>query len=375
VTAGRLRLILLGGGHAHLHVLQAFAKRPLAAGSCVLVSPHGVSSYSGMVPGVVAGHYEPAECTIPLASLAAAAGVRHVAELAVGIDAEARHIRLADGRSLPYELLSLDTGGQQDARDLPGAADHALFVRPLDTFMRQLGDRLAAARPGGPGWVVIGGGAAGFELAMALRHRGLQVSLVTGGAAPLAGAARGLVRRAGRALSCAGVVVLQAHALAVGPSAVEIDGGRHLNCEGCLIATGTRAPPWLAGSGLALDAQGFVATGPTLQSVSHPTVLAVGDVASRVDVQRPRSGVQAVRAGPPLARNLRLLLAGLQPRPYAPPRWTLNILSCGDRCALVSYGRWSAEGRWAWRWKDRIDRGFVAHHGGPASDAGLIRAA
>jgi selenide,water dikinase len=328
-----------------------------------------------MVPGVVAGHYEPAECTIPLARLAAAAGVRYVAGLAVGIDAEARHIRLADGRRLPYELLSLDTGGLQDARGLPGASEHGVFVRPLGPFLHKLGARLEAVRPGGPGWVVIGGGAAGFELAMALRHRGLQVTLVTGGAAPLAGAAPGLVRRAGRALSGAGVEVLQARALAVAPDSVDIDGGRRLDCEGCLIATGTTAPPWLAESGLALNEQGFVATGPTLQSVSHPTVMAVGDVASRVDVQRPRSGVQAVRAGPPLARNLRQLMAGHQALPYAPPRWTLNILSCGDRRGLVSYGRWSAEGHWAWRWKDRIDRGFVAFHGGPASDAELIRAA
>ncbi len=375
MTAGLPRLVLLGGGHAHLHVLQDLARTPSAVAAAVLVSPHGTLSYSGMVPGVVGGVYAPSACTIPLVRLAAAAGVRYVAAEAVGLDAAGRRVVLADGSSLPYDVLSLDIGGQQDVQALPGAAGHAVFVRPLGAFVQRLASWLGAARPDGPGRVVIGGGAAGFELAMALRRRPLPVALVTGGAQLLAGYPPGVVRRAERALARAGVEVLRSRALSVGPAFVELEGGVRRACEGCLIATGSTAPPWLAGSGLALDSQGFVRTGPTLQSVSHPEVLAAGDVATRVDVDRPRSGVQAVRAGLPLARNLRLLLAGRPLRPYTPPRRTLNLLACGDGRAIMSWGGWSAEGRWAWWWKDHIDRAFVAHHGGPAEAQGLIRAA
>jgi NADH dehydrogenase FAD-containing subunit len=198
---------------------------------------------------------------------------------------------------------------------------------------------------------------------------------VTGGAALLAGYPPGVVRRAERALAGAGIEVLRLRALAVGPDAVELEGGARRGCDGCVIATGISGPLWLAGSGLALDDQGFVRTGPTLQSVSHPEVLAAGDVATRVDAATPRSGVHAVRAGPALALNVRQILAGGQPRVYMPPRRTLNLLSCGNGRAIASYGAWAAEGRWAWCWKDRIDRAFVALNGGPAEAQGLTRAA
>jgi hypothetical protein len=51
--------------------------------------------------------------------------------------------------------------------------------------------------------------------------------------------------------------------------------------------------------------------------------------------------------------------------PHRPQARTLNLLACGDRRAIASYGGWSAQGRWAWWWKDRIDRGFIARYAAP----------
>jgi selenide,water dikinase len=113
---------------------------------------------------------------------------------------------------------------------------------------------------------------------------------------------------------------------------------------------------------LALDAQGFIATGPTLQSLSHPEVFAAGDVASRPDAPHPKSGVYAVRAGPPLASNLRRFAGGQPLLSYRPQRRTLNLLASGDGSAIAVWGGWSAQGRWVWRWKDRIDRAFIARY-------------
>ena len=103
--------------------------------------------------------------------------------------------------------------------------------------------------------------------------------------------------------------------------------------------------------------------------MSHPEVFAAGDVATRQDAPHPKSGVYAVRAGPPLAANLRALCAGAALQPYTPQKRTLYLLSLGEKRAIASWGRWSAEGRWVWRWKDHIDRGFIAPLRGSDGDA------
>jgi NADH dehydrogenase FAD-containing subunit len=105
-----------------------------------------------------------------------------------------------------------------------------------------------------------------------------------------------------------------------------------------------------------------VRIGPTLQSASHATVLAAGDVIVRDDYPHPRSGVYAVRAGPVLAENLRRLVAGGSLMPYVPQRHSLNLLALGDGRAIASWNGWSLQGRLMGWWKDRIDRAFIRRY-------------
>jgi NADH dehydrogenase FAD-containing subunit len=111
-----------------------------------------------------------------------------------------------------------------------------------------------------------------------------------------------------------------------------------------------------------LSASGHVQVNPFQQSTSHANVFAAGDVAHRVDQAHPRSGVYAVRAGPPLAHNLLAAHEGLPLKPHLPPRHSLNLLSCGTGHAIASYGPLHLEGGWVWAWKDRIDQGFMARY-------------
>lgn len=376
------RLVLLGGGHAHVHVLQAMARLPLPGTQAVLVTPFARQMYSGMVPGLVAGHYGVDQCAIALPPLAAAAGVKMIETSAVALDAAQRVLRLADGSVAEYDLLSIDTGSVMDRDALPGAREHGLFVRPIEHFVKLLGPLIDFAAQRVIDIVVIGGGAAGVELAMALQHRLggrgeelARVALVTGGGVPLEGYPEGVKRRGLRALRERRIAVFPEKCSAIEPGQVLLANGARLACDAPVLAIGSSAPAWLAGSGLALDERGFVATGATLQSVSHPEVFAVGDVATRSDAPHPKSGVYAVRAGPPLAANLRAWLAGAALQPHRPQQRTLNLVSCGGRHAIVAWGDWSAEGAWAWWWKDRIDRGFVAKYSKPAAAAATGAAA
>ena len=314
------RLVLAGAGHAHAVALRAFAaRRPQF--DITVVAPEASVLYSGMLPGVAAGHYRPDECAIDFARLARAAGAEFLRDAVAGLDAAARTLRLESGGSVSYEQLSLNVGSAVAAP--PGA----LTVKPFAAFL----DAVRHA----PRVAVIGAGAGGVEIAMALRHRGAAVTLSTD---RFAFEGR-VARRISAALGRTGVE------FRIGPPG-----------EGVQVwASGARAYPWLKESGLAADAAGFVLVDATLRSVSHPEVFAAGDCATLRDAPHPKSGVYSVRHGPVLARNL----AGGR-REYAPQPRQLALLTCGGRYAIASWGAFSAEGAWAWRWKDWIDRRWIA---------------
>jgi pyridine nucleotide-disulfide oxidoreductase family protein len=362
------RVLLAGGGHAHVHVLQAAAREPFAGAALTLVTPFARQMYSGMLPGFVAGHYRVEQCAIPLPGLAAAAHVELIEGRITALDAAQRQATLADGRVLPYDLLSLDTGPVMDRDIIPGARENALFLRPVEHFVQLYERVLEQAARRALDVAVVGGGAGGFELALALAWRlqrlgtGSRVSLVAGAAGPLSTFVPAVRRHAMAALRRARVTVLPFACVEIGSGFVRLDNGARLACDVPLLAIGTQAPPWLAGSGLALDDRGFVATGPTLQSRSHPEVFAAGDVASRTDAPHPKSGVHAVRAGPPLALNLRRAVGGGELMPHMPQHRTLYLLATGGRHAIASWGKLAAAGGWVWHWKDRIDRGFVQRY-------------
>jgi selenide,water dikinase len=368
------RLVLLGGGHAHTHVMAAMAREAMPGVQAVLATPHPRLIYSGMVPGWVAGHYTLDQCAIALEPLARAAKVELALSGAVAIDAKEHTVTLADGRVAEYDVLSIDTGSLFDRDAIPGARAHGLFLRPIEHFVQLFERLLALAAEHVLDVVVVGGGAAGFELAMAVNHRlnaagaeRARVCLVTGAASVLPDFPAPVRQHAVELLRRARITVLNQRCVEIGPQQVQLDNGARLVCDVPLLALSTIAPSWLQGSGLTLDDNGFVTTTPTLQSVSHPEVFAAGDVASRSDRALPRSGVFAVRAGPALALNIRRRLAGGELQPWQPQARSLYLLSCGERRAIVSWGAFSAQGRWAWLWKDQIDRRFIARFSAAAA--------
>ena len=356
-------LLLLGGGHAHVQVLKSLAQEPLQGVRVTLVSPFVRQIYSGMVPGFVAGHYGLDDCAISLAALAERARAEFIESSATRLDAATRSVTLADHRELRYDVVSIDTGGAIDRDAIPGAREFGLFVRPIEQFTRLWGDVLSLAEQRDLSVSVIGAGAAGVELALAMQYRlgqHARLSLVTGGLPPLAAYPLPVQLRARKALRRFGITVLEDSCARITATHVQLGQGTQLQCDAPVVALGVGPAPWLAGSGLALDASGFVATGPTLQSTSHPEAFAAGDVATNIAAPRPKSGVFAVRAGPALALNLRRYLGGAKPAAHRSAAKSLNLLSCGSRHAIASWGAWSSEGRWVWHWKDRIDRRFIA---------------
>lgn len=357
------RVLLLGAGHAQVAVLAALRRERLAGAEVLLVSATEQLVYSGMVPGLMAGRYSLEDCSLAVAPLAAAAGVGLLHARAVALDAAAQAVTLADGQRIEYDVLSLNTGPTQDRDRIPGARENALFVRPIEGFVQFWQQTLALAQERALDVVVIGSGAAGVEIALAARRAlGTRATLTLVSDGPvLAAYSLGVQRRALAALLRAAVQVLPGRCTAIEPWHVVL-GSLRVACDVPIVASGSDAPAWLAGSGLGLDASGFVRIGATLQSRSHENVLAAGDITVRDDHPHPRSGVYAVRAGPVLADNLRSLVAGGSLQAYRPQRHSLNLLALGDGSAIASWNGWALQGRAMGWWKDRIDRSFISRY-------------
>jgi len=358
------KVLLLGAGHAQLSVLASLAQQRMPGGDILLVTPHARQFYSGMVPGLIAGRYAEDDCAIDVVPWAKAAGVHLRIGQAMALDAGARQVTLADGEEIGYDVLSINTGPVQDRGRIPGAREFALFVRPIEAFIALWKQTRAMADVRPLSVVLVGNGAAGIELVLAVRAAlgaRAELSIVSDGAL-LANYSQRVQRQARAGLKRARVQVLQGRCTAIERRHVIVGGSMRVVCDVPIVATGSDAPAWLAGSGLALDEQGFIRVGATLQSMSHPNVFAAGDVIVRDDLPHPRSGVYAVRAGPVLAANLRAFVAGGVLTPYMPQPRSLNLLSTGDGRAIASWGTWSAQGWLMGRWKDRIDRTFVARY-------------
>jgi len=362
------RLLLAGAGHSQLAVLHALARRRSPDLEVLLLSPGDRQIYSGMLPGWVAGHYAVDEIDIPLAPLARAAGARLMLDELVSLDAAQRTVLTRGGRSIEFDLTSIATGAAMDLDAISGAAQHTLPLRPFEQFIDRwtlLQLRLAALPQ--PYICVIGGGAAGVEIALAIAHRmrgtpaSTRMQLVTGGAL-LPGHSAAARDIAARTLRAREIRVLEEPVASVDATSVHLLDGAAFSSDATVLATGVVAPAWVAASGLATDERGFIAVDTQLRSTSHPNVFAAGDIATMIDRPRPKSGVYAVRAGPVLAHNLIAAARGEPLKTHRPWPVALNLLSTGRSHAIASWGPFSLHGHALWRWKDRIDRGFIAEN-------------
>jgi pyridine nucleotide-disulfide oxidoreductase family protein len=349
-------------------VLRVLARAPLRGVEVTLVTPLPRQAYSGMLPGWIAGHYSRADLEIDLEPLARRAGVRLLIDSIGAMDANRRCVALSDGRHFEFDLLSLDVGSEIDISWLEMLQDRLLPLRPLGEFLERWPGVMEAARHH-PGHrvAVVGAGAAGVEIALAVRHAfdreriGGEVCLVAPREKFLTGHGPGTRKRIEGWASRVGVMLHDGHAVGTRDGLLLPDGSE-IPADCVIAATGAAPPSWLKVSGLRLDEQGYVAVDAHHRSLSHSRVFAAGDVCSRQERHFARSGVHAVRAGPMLANNLAAALSGGRFRQYRPRRRSLYLLACGPRSAVVSWGNLSAGGAWAWRWKDRIDRRFVERH-------------
>ena len=355
-------LVFVGGGHTHALVLRKWGMKPVPGVRVTVINPGPTAPYSGMLPGHIAGHYTRDALEIDLVRLARFAGARLIVDRAVALDPGAKVVRLAGGRAVPYDVVSLDVGITSEMPLLPGFAEHGIAAKPLGRFA----DHWAEICAGEDDLkiAVLGGGVAGCEVAMAAVDRftalgrRADVSVIDRGKV-LSAVVPSARRRLLAGLARHGVTLVEdADPAEVQADAVVLQDGRAIAADLTIGTAGATPQAWVAESGLPCR-DGYLEVDEYLRSTADPWVYAAGDCAHVVHDPRPKAGVYAVRAAPFLAHNLRADLVGTQRRAFRPQKDFLKLISLGAQRAVAEKAGIAAEGDALWRWKDRIDQRFM----------------
>ncbi len=367
-------IILLGIGHTNAHVLRMWRMQPIADARLTCVSNFPVATYSGMLPGVLAGHYPPEAMEIDLVRLCAATGARLILGNVVGLDRQRRELLFDDRPPLPFDVLSIGVGSVPTREGLESADDTLLPIKPMQTFLPRLEARLksgAGLQPASQALriTVGGGGVGGVEIAFCLSARlrailgnsPFELTLINSHSRLVGGAGERTAARVQRELEARGVQVILNHRVTrIVQGQVTLDNGKSLAADLVLWATSAAPPPLLGQLGLPIDDEGFLLTRQTLQSTGEASIFAVGDSGTISGENLPKAGVYAVRQGPILWHNIQDVLQGQPPAEYRPQRGFLKLINTGDGSAIGEYKGFTFAGRWAWKLKDRIDRKFMA---------------
>lgn len=371
-------LVLIGGGHSHLFVLKHFAMNPIPGVRLTLITRDLHTPYSGMLPGFIAGHYSYDQAHIDLRPLAQFAKARIFHEEVSAIHLEDKKIICSDRPPIHYDIASINIGSTPSTLHIPGAKQFTIPVKPINYFLSKwdlLINEITSTLDHKQSFSlsIVGGGAGGIEIALAAQYRlhhllnlnnidtnKLKINLYCDTATILPShnsQARGIFYRV---LNERNINIhTQQNIITVDKNKLTSIDGTEFYTDSTLWITNASAPNWLADSGLQVDSNGFIAVNDCLQSTSHHNVFAAGDIASVINHPREKSGVFAVRQGPPLAKNLTRTVQNEKLIPFKPQKNFLGLISTGDKYAVASRGNWSLEGAFLWKVKDWIDRKFM----------------
>ena len=341
-------LVLAGGGHSHALVLRRWAMHPRLRpkGLITLVTRNSTNIYSGMLPGVISGIYQLDESLIDLRYLAYKAGIAFIAAEIIGIEPYNNRLLIKGRHPIGYTKLSLDIGSEtyldQDIFPID-SQDSVIPIKPFDKlfFWLEKQDEFADSEDSPP-LTVVGSGIASIEIALALRKRWPLRSLKLN-------AYKGSIRK-----KFTSFLIDQN---------IKVVSSKYFQ-GATVLCTGNQAPKWIKESQLPLNKSGRIITADTFQVINHLNIFAVGDCAFIKGKEAPASGVLAVKAARPLAKNLERSIRCFRLIRWNPKKTVLKLI--GAQRKSKSSISWALYGKFLigpnkllWSLKKFIDKRFM----------------
>lgn len=355
-------LILVGGGHAHIQVLRSFGMRPIDGVRLTLITDVLKAPYSGMLPGFIEGIWNEEELMFDLTSLSVFAGARLIHQPITQIDIYNKTVILQNSAPVSYDVISVNSGSVPDISAIQGAQEYGIPVKPIARFLEKLPD----AHKIGASLAIIGGGAAGSELALAIRARMTKsgvhprIHLISRAQQLLPQQGQAGARVLSRALLKADIALhCGAAATKIDAHSVTLETGKKIQADTCLIVTAARPAEWVSGLPVVKDSCGFVTVTPSLHLPDFSDFFAAGDIASVTGYEREKAGVFAVRAGPVLDYNLRATLTGQQLKHWRPQKRYMALIGLANGQALILRRPFISSGVIWLKLKHWIDQRFM----------------
>lgn len=353
-------LILVGGGHTHVYILQRLQHHHWPGTHITLISPDQYQYYSGMFSGYIEGKYELDEIRIDLRQLCERANIDIVEKSALSLDHEKQEIILSSGERIHYDLISFNIGSQLASDSIHGLQELGALIKP-NFKVPMIKDDLADKEH----IVIVGGGASGIEMCLSLQANRNQMDRST--PVTLIHLSRLLESRGTKASKLIttiaqekGVRMIHDSVISVQDKHLMTKSGRRISFDGLLWLTGPSAPRIFHDSGLQTDAHGYLLVNDQLQSMSCSNIFGAGDcIGMESHPNLHKAGVYAIREALILWINLQRHIDGKALKKYWPQSDYLSILSTGNEEALLLYRGLTFHGRWCWKLKRRIDTSFI----------------
>jgi selenide,water dikinase len=164
-------LVLVGGGHTHALVLRKWAMNPLPGVRITLISPQAMTPYSGMLPGLIAGHYSFEQTHIDLVKLSLWANIRFIQDSVTAIDVQSSTLALKNRPDIEFDAVSIDIGSTPN-QQIEGTAEFTTAVKPISEFYQRWQLIQQQAQQGKiKSLAVVGGGAGSVEVIMAIAFK------------------------------------------------------------------------------------------------------------------------------------------------------------------------------------------------------------
>ena len=362
-------VVLLGVGHTNAHVLRMWKMSPISDANLVCVSNFPVATYSGMMPGVLAGQYPNDAMEIDLVRLCRSAGARLVIGDVNGLDVENHELLFSDRPPLRFDQLSIGIGSVPTFEDVDVVSEESLLaIKPMQTFLDRLNGRLVEFDKKTEVRIsIIGGGIGSIETAFCLKKKLLTegrshaISLVTRSSQIGKGLARSTQQLIETQLAEKEIELVTGRSvIEINADSVRLDTQKLVETDIIIWGTGAVAPKLLDSLPIEKDDRGFVATRPTLQTISSDAIYAVGDSGTIIGNETDKAGVFAVRQGPILWQNIQNQIDGdRRQAPYEPQRDYLKLINTADGKSIAQRKGRGHYAKWCWWLKDRIDRKFM----------------